>query len=102
MHILQGKCVEKQIITLPEDLDQMAEKVLKMGFDLWLLLFVDEGVNSFTSAEAIRPLFHFKGLLQLEVAQLEKLYHVIIVSQANRPWNLVGTLVLGFVSHHNL
>jgi hypothetical protein len=53
MHILEGKRMEEQIVTLPKDLDQMAEKVLKMPFDLRLLLLIDQCINSLTGAEPV-------------------------------------------------
>ena len=45
--------MEEQIVTLPKDLDQEAEKVLKMPYDLRLLLLIDQCINRITGAEPV-------------------------------------------------
>lgn len=94
--------MEKEVVALPKDLDEMSKEVLEVTLDLALLLLVDKSVDSLASAEAIGPFLHLESLLQLEVAKIKQLDHGIIVIQAHWPGNFVCALVLGLVGLDNL
>jgi hypothetical protein len=67
----------------------VSEEVLKMAFDVRLLLLVHQSIDCLTSSVSIRPFFHFERLFKLEVSQLEQLDDGLIVRQSHWVRDLV-------------
>ena len=83
--------MEEVVAALEEDVRELGEESLEVATDDLLFLLVDEHKYDFTRAEGIGPVLHFESILDLSLAQLEKILLALRIVE----FDGIGDLAIG-------